>query len=329
MTTIYLDPWSPDLYGDKLFDMPAGGQSGGSFLYSWWRLRECCRANAFDVKTADHLSSAPEGVGVKLYYSIGETNNYTSLKNRRDVLLCSIYLLEPPLNAFVPRRHDAYWRLNELNGSFRRLYMTCSVADVNRLYGTRYSFESHKFHYAQNRDSIDGRLWSRRNRQLLTMINSYNCTRTRENNFYYERLRALRFFAKIGCLDLYGHRWDKIWQNSLRSLLYAGAWMVKHRSLMQLKSVMSLLLERKHLRRIYKGASADKYKTLSDATLLLPMKASGCQALCRRNSSTACLWGQFPFILEILKCINGYRKNATSIRGSSIPMLSCFNIFRI
>jgi hypothetical protein len=75
--------------------------------------------------------------------------------------------------------------------------------------------------------------------KLLVMINSNVAPHSLGDEFYGERLRAIRYFSDKGVFDLYGYRWDKI---------------PRHPFYFHYK---------KYVDKVWKGTVEDKLKTLS------------------------------------------------------------------
>jgi hypothetical protein len=264
MITVYVDPWNAELARDGMFDRSKRAVNRDGVLNCWAYLRDESRSAGIDLHTADLMPQNGAPGGPFLCFNIGSLAGYHRHRSRPDVILGSIYLFEPPIGLVSSR--DLYLHLPELSRRYKRVYTTSSIEEINRCY--RRTITSHKtleFCYPQARNSIIESLWSNSHRKQLVMINSYNYSPMRRNEFYTERIRALGYFGRCKAIDLYGHRWDNIAGSTSRYFGRVVYDFLRRRNLARMREVPIVLNCRREIRNVWLGPCIDAlYETLSN-----------------------------------------------------------------
>jgi len=297
MITVYIDPWNTELARDGLFDPSKRAVNRDGVLNCWIYLRDACRSNGIDLHTADLMPQEGASEGPFLCFNIGSLAGYYRYRSRPDVILGSIYLFEPPIGLVSSR--DLYLHLPELSKRYKRVYTTSSIEDINKCYRrTITSYKTLEFCYPQTRNSIIETLWSNPHRKQLVMINSYNYSPMRRDEFYTERIRALGYFGKRAAIDLYGHRWENIAGNIFRYFGRVIYDFLRRRNLARMREVPIVLECRHGISNAWLGPCVDAlYETLSNYEFSLCYESMGIKGFISEKLFDCLMVGTIPIYL--------------------------------
>ena len=199
---LWLDPLSPRLEQDRLFDPANTPMSGERILEPYVHLRARLAEAGVPVHTGDLLVRGLEPAGsLNLYATMGLWTRYRRLAQRSDTLLSAFLvnecpIVEPRLFAELPRAGKA----------FRRMYSFADDEAMRPFLGAPLHFEPFRYPYPFT--SVDEQAWGRDTRDFLAIINGNKVPRLDVNELYTERLRAIKFFEARGEIDVYGVGWD-------------------------------------------------------------------------------------------------------------------------
>lgn len=240
---VFIDPTSSAYYQDRLFqDDPVLNRD--NCLSPFIELNRSLSAQGIPIHTADYLLNGQLGAQYNVCYSFGVLNHCEQMSRRKDVILGSFYIMEPPVTG--PHR---YRELNNLARSFNKVYVhNTDGIGYERYFSSQPNLR--KFFWPQIENGIIEKLWENRNRSFLMMINSNKKPRSKDHELYSERIRALVALQSLGKVDLYGHGWD---------VPFCKIRKTRHLPYLYWK-------RRKILRSIYKGTVESKYETLARYT---------------------------------------------------------------
>jgi len=257
---LYIDPPSHHFLGDRLFYDDVSRLNGDRQNAPYAHLRDTLRARGIDVRTADFLPAESSDT-LKLYISLGNTENASRLFGRSDVVLSAFFAMECPI--VEPRLYRA---LPQLARQFKRIF-SWSDSDALRRF-TRADLQLHHFRWPQSFDDVHEDPWRRADRKFMVMINANKLPRVYWRELYTERMRAVEFFGRTGEIDLYGKGWDG---PSMRVGVTWVPWTVK-RPWLELKRRWDRIRPAPLLaaaRRVYKGSAATKADVLGNYTFAL------------------------------------------------------------
>jgi hypothetical protein len=297
MITVYVDPWNPELELDGLFDMAPRMVNRDGVLTCWGYLRDSCKAVGIHLHTADMMPQEGTSDGPFLCYNFGSLDGYLKYRLRRDIILGSIYLFEPPIGLVASR--DLYLYLPELCRAYRRVYTTSPIEEINKCYGRDISNDrTLEFCYPQNHNKIIEPLWSNQNRKLLVMVNSYNYSPLRNREYYSERIRALGYFGRYGVIDLYGYRWNKITGNALGYLLRVAFDFYRRRSLARTREVPVVLKCQQAIKKVWLGPCVNAmYETLAQYEFSICFESMGIKGFLSEKLFDCLMVGTIPIYL--------------------------------
>jgi hypothetical protein len=237
MQKIYIDPSYPVFYEDRLFDEHNSQLNRDDMLSPFIRLRTELAEQGLAVHTADYLI---KNAGSELgdYYSLGISNNYSSLTSLKAVNLKAFVVMEPPVVA-----PHLYRELPALTSVFERVYVHNTEGDGYSLEGVDKS-KLRQLFWPQPRADVIEPLWKNKNRKhRLVVINSNLKPVSYSGELYSKRIEAMADLACVNAVDLYGRGWDKWWSRN-------AMWLPYWRNKSALKS-------------IYKGSCVSKYEVMS------------------------------------------------------------------
>jgi hypothetical protein len=258
--SVYIDPPTHHFRGDRLFHDDVSRLNGDRQNAPYAHLREALTARGVEVRTADFLPAEVDD-SLKLYISLGNTENASRLLQRRDVVLSAFFAMECPI--VEPRLYKA---LPQLAGQFRRIYSWSDSASLRRFTGA--DLRLHHFRWPQSFDDVHEQVWQRTDRKFMVMINANKLPRLYWQELYTERMRAVAFFARTGEIDLYGKGWDA---PSMRVGVTWVPWTIK-RPWLELKRRWDKIRPAPLLaaaRRVYKGPAATKADVLGNYNFAL------------------------------------------------------------
>ena len=199
---VFIDPFSRQTEGDRLFDPEGAPGASDSTLTPFAHLRSWLNVRGVEVHTADMLDARrPNGRTLNLYLSLGMRRRYPSLARRPDVLLSGFFAFECPI--VLP---GIYRDLHKIGHAFRRVFSYSTEAALHPF--LRGPVRLTHFMYPQPFDAVHEHIWERCDRQFLVMVNANKVTKVRVNELYTERLASIEFFNRRREIDLYGLGWD-------------------------------------------------------------------------------------------------------------------------
>ena len=235
--TVYIDPSHTVYYDDKLFDINSTALNHSEWLLPFVQLRQATRASGVEIHTADFLPESSMSVRAD-YYSLGLSEKFNILRQRKDVCLRAFIIMEPPVV-----EPELYKMLPELTAAFELVYL-------HNVHGNGYSLKGvdatklRKLYWPQPRQDIIEPYWSNNDRlKKIVVINGNHKPRRVPNELYSKRIEAMAALASTGQIELYGQRWRRWWS---RASMWWPYW--RHR-----RSLMS----------IYKGSCESKYEVLA------------------------------------------------------------------
>jgi len=244
---IFIDPSSTNYYRGVLFDESNDYYNRDNCLTPFIYLKKFLENKGYEVFTADYLLNGEKSGRMNIYISIGMMENYKILLRRKNIVLSSFFIFEPPVVA--PK---LYKRIKDLSKYFRKVFVHTTGRDLEEYINGVKNIA--KFYWPQIEDNVIEDLWKNKERKFLTLINSNKKPNIKANELYSERIKAIKFFSKYGEIDLYGFNWD-------RYIFYLPYWFA-----------------RREILRSYRGTVKSKYETLSKYNFAIcfeNMKLSG------------------------------------------------------
>lgn len=279
---IFIDPFSEEYYGDKLFGDPSLNRD--HCLRPYERLRERLRQREITVHTADKLWSGQIFYDVADYYSFGITSNYEQLVNRPRLTLKGFFIFEPPVVDPL-----VYKRLPRLTNIFQKVYLHNTSGDGYSLKNVNLS-KLNKLYWPQPFRQVLHDYWSAGERvKKIVMINSNHRPRSCGGENYRKRIEALSALSQYQAIDLYGRNWGERWR---RSSLWLPYW--RHR-----KKIME----------VYRGSCQSKYQMLSRYTFSLCIENMEMDGYCTEKLFDCLYAGTVPLYLGSKKIEHDLPKN--------------------
>jgi hypothetical protein len=250
--SLYIDPPSPALLNDQLFNLDNCKLNGDHYLAPYISVRDQLRQEGVTVHTIDRLPEKSAN-GRNLYVSIGNLTRYRALAGRSDTILSACLAVECPLV-------DAtlYRGLKDAQRYFKRVLTWSDGDTLEPFVGGPLKCE--RFHWPQSFDDVHEDIWRRTDRKFMVMMNA-NKIAYGPGELYSERLRAVAFFSRTREIDLYGVGWDGPSINVSSSLLPATLRGIVHESRRQWQRLRPdpLLVA---ARRVWLGPAKSKSETL-------------------------------------------------------------------
>jgi len=226
--SVFIEPSSPAYYRNELFNERSKILNRDNCLAPFIYLKSFLESKGLKVFTSDYLLNQQQSEVKKVYISLGMLDNYRELALRKDTILSTLIVFEPPVVA--PR---LYRSLMETSKYFRHIFVHNMEVASSKLPNLV------KYYWPQTENEVIEKYWSRVNRGFLTIINANKKPKQKTGELYSKRIKAISYFSGSGEVDLYGYGWDK-------RIFY-----------------LPYLLNRKAIMKCYKGAVASKYETLS------------------------------------------------------------------
>jgi hypothetical protein len=205
---VYLDPPSDQQCGNRMLRPETGRYNGDNLLAPYVAVAERLTKAGVATQTADMLPERPDGrrqvlisFGARDRMVRHSVSRYRKLGRRADVVMSAFFAMECPIV-----EPTMYQWLPALSAIFRRTY-SWTDADSLRPFTRRPVQNLHSFSWPQSFDAIHERLWSRRDRRFLVMMNANKLPRLYVDELYTARLRAVAYFEQFGEVDLYGSGW--------------------------------------------------------------------------------------------------------------------------
>lgn len=199
--TLFVDPFTHHLEGDRLFDLSAGAGGGDDVLEPYVHLRSELARHGIECHTADLLDRTPVDGGVNLYISLGQQHRFPRLEKRGDVVLSAFFALEAPIV-----EPSLYRGLPRVAATFNRVFSYSSTEALREFTGTAVPVMPVRLPQAYG--DVHRELWEREARKFMLMINANKLPRLDVRELYTERLRAIEFFDRYDEIDLYGVGWE-------------------------------------------------------------------------------------------------------------------------
>ncbi len=200
--TLFLDPLSYHLEGDRLFDTANAPTAGERILEPYVHLRTWLAERGVATHTGDLLDRGDlEPSELNLYATMGMRTRYRSLARRADTVLSAFFVNECPI--VEPR---LYADLANAEAHFRRMYSFAGDQEMRPFLRKPVTFRPFRFPYPF--DGVIEEAWQHKERGFLAIINGNKVPRLDLRELYSERLRAVSFFEQHGEIDLYGVGWD-------------------------------------------------------------------------------------------------------------------------
>jgi len=228
---IFIDPSYESYYEDVLFD-PDSIYNRDDCLSPYIYLKKTANSRGIEIHTADYLINGEKSGKINVYFSCGIVKNFKKLSTRKDTILSSFFIWEPPVVA--PKLYES---IKGLSKYFNRIFVHSSgeglESDIKN--GVKLS----KLYWPQTENNIIEKYWQNKERKFLTIINANKKPKKRQMELYSERIKAIAYFSKSNEIDLYGPGWN-------RTILFTP-----------------YLFHRKAVLKIYRGTVESKYETLS------------------------------------------------------------------
>lgn len=115
------------------------------------------------------------------------------------------------------------------------------------------------------------------------------------NEYYSERIYALKYFLSNNSIDLYGGEWQKVSNNFLLNLFISSLWAIKWRSFARLRDLVNSWSIRSKLKSV--NASNDKYATLSKYKFAICYESMGIEGFVSEKIFDCFVAGTIPIYL--------------------------------
>lgn len=228
---IFIDPSYESYYKDAFLNSDSI-YNRDNCLSPFMYLKKVANLKGIEIHTADYLINGEKSGKINVYFSFGILKNYKKLLIRKDTILSSFFIFEPPVVA--PK---VYKSIPELSKYFNRIFVH-SLGDGLGCY-IKNQTKLSKFYWPQTESNIIEEFWKNKERKFLTIINANKKPKKRQMELYGERIKAIAYFSKSNEIDLYGPGWD-------RTIFF-----------------VPYLLNRESILKVYKGTVESKYETLS------------------------------------------------------------------
>ena len=290
----YIDPWDLKLYNNKFFGENGGDNARLDYLNPFIYLKQKCKENGINLNTADQIPTIIDCDNPILYYSFGQIDNLEKLKLRKDIKFCSIYLFEPPIKV-LNKLDDLNYRIDVLAKLFNKVYLTCPITSINKVYKINLESKSHLFSYPQSYNSILKKHWKIQDKKFLVMVNSFRYSRLDKFEYYSERNKALSYFLQRNLIDFYGNDWEDLGSRFYFNIIKSLLWSIKWGSFSRLKNMMFLFTVRKKL--IDVKPSYDKYSILAEYKFALCYESMGLEGFITEKIFDCFFAGTIPIYL--------------------------------
>jgi hypothetical protein len=250
--SLYVDPPSPALLNDELFNLDNCRFNGDHYLAPYVSMRDQLTREGVTVHTVDRLPENSSN-GRNLYVSIGNLSHYRALAGRSDVILSACLAVECPVV------DPALYRgLKDAQRYFKRVLTWSDGEALEPFVGGPLKCE--RFHWPQSFDDVHEDIWRLSDRKFLVMMNA-NKIAHGSGELYSERLRAVEFFSRTQDIDLYGVGWDGPSINVSSSILPATLRGILHETRRRWQRIRPdpLLVAAK---RVWHGPAKSKSETL-------------------------------------------------------------------
>jgi len=209
---VYVVPYSHLQLKNNLFN-----KSGDVGQKAWAFVRDYCKKNDIILDTIDYWKSGESQDGKLLVL----TSPDEGLAHR------IVYFLRVVRMAIfrTPCYKIKYFGFNRLLRQFSRKLLFHGEAEAvipsvfrdlprlkqiyDKVYLMRQTDEVGYFLDPQLFEAPVEPYFSNRNRKFLMMMNNNKRPKSRKNELYSERLKAIKYFSKTGEFDLYGGRWNR------------------------------------------------------------------------------------------------------------------------
>lgn len=293
MQTVYIDPWSPERGNDSLFDVSERPANRDQLLLAWAFVREACAKEGIILKTAD-LMPDEGGRQVHYYCAYGQTKNWIRFSRRTDVRLLDLYITEPPIASL---EETCYSCIPECVKLFRHVHAVTYPDEIRSVYGFEVGGQIEHFFTPQAYSDVIDEYWQRRDRAMLCMVNSYGFAPAQNSYYYDERIRALDHLGTRMGVDLYGHRWNIMWETSAVARMRNVIGALRHGKPAELRRELFLSQKSKAVRRAYRGQCTSKYDTLAGYWFAICYENSGVRGYISEKIFDCFFAGTIPIYL--------------------------------
>lgn len=237
---VFIDPSYRAFDSDGLFDLLDPVLNRDGQLLPFHRLREHLTSKGISVHTADYLF---KDVGQETqpmdYYSLGLLDNFERVLLEQRARLAAFVIMEPPVVA-----PSLYEELPRLTSVFDRVYLHNITGDGYSLDGVDTS-KLQRFYWPIPHNDVLAPYWENcGRRKRVVVINGSHNPRSKSQEQYSLRIKAMAELSKIGIVDLYGMGWGRWWS---REAMWLPYWR-----------------NRRALMSIYKGKCASKFEVLQE-----------------------------------------------------------------
>ena len=196
---LFVDPFSPEYYEDRLFD-PQSPLNRDDCLAPFRLLRAELEARGLATRTADALWQARGGLPARSYFlSLGMVKNLRAAKKANAIPL-ALFLFEPPTVA--PRR---FLLLRHYGRHVRHVFTLLAPGERWGLLRIR----GRQFRYPQAPTAGCVPSPGARDGWLVGVFSAKRAL-VPSRELYSARRRAIEFFGRRGELDLFGPGWDRV-----------------------------------------------------------------------------------------------------------------------
>lgn len=263
MPVVYIEPYTDELLGDRLFDASESPLNRDGVLEVYAYLKAELNKEDIEVHTTDFIPAEEQDDVIHIVNTVNSDSRlHERLGSRRGICFGSYYLPEPPVDASFNKR-SPYRHLDLLSDLYRRVYASPFPDAIGQLKHIPSVISTRHFFYPNSPGGPLDELWGNEDRKFLVMINSPHYSPMLRHELYSERIRALAYFGERGLIDLYGYRWDEV----CRQLRLLGLLRIaRHPSIRSLARWLIDLQARKASKQIlnaYKGTCKSKHDALS------------------------------------------------------------------
>lgn len=298
MITVFIEPWDDILLKDDLFNISSRPINRDEVLRPWAYLREACAQKDILLKTIDRFDDFSVDNGGPFYFCCFEKmDRFQAIRSRFKEPIAALYLFEPPIGT-KPITIDHYHNLPYLNKIFRSVYATSTIEAVNKSYNINSMGQLKQFFYPQALDSVIEPLWSRKKDKFMVMINTYHYSPLSGSEYYSKRVSALAYFSRFGLVDLYGRRWEQIFNKDFKTVIIELLRAAKHLDIKATRENFMLVKNRRAISSIWRGSCINKkYETLASYKFSLCFESMGIEGFISEKIFDCLLVGTIPVYL--------------------------------
>ena len=172
MTSVYIEPHTDQLLGDRLFDASESPLNRDGVLEVYAYLKAELNKEGIEVHTTDFIPAEEQDDVIHIVNTVNSDSRlHERLGSRRDICFGSYYLPEPPVDASFNER-SPYRRLDLLSDLYRRVYASPFPDAIAALKKVPAEVSIHHFFYPNSPSRPLDEYWGNQDRKFLVMINS-------------------------------------------------------------------------------------------------------------------------------------------------------------